>query len=111
MNLSHYYSIRIPFQLNGSWNHWKLRNPGYDTVLKQTTNEYIKCAVQDVRAAVEQSAQRLSTGWTIEGSELESRWFQNFSFLYIAQTDCGFHAAFYEMGNRDSFAEGKAAGE
>jgi hypothetical protein len=42
-----------------------------------------------------------ATGWTIEGSEFESRWGQEFSFLHVA------HPVFYRTW---LFLRGKAAG-
>jgi hypothetical protein len=43
-----------------------------------------------------------------EGSEFESQWYQDFSFLHIAQIGCGAHAAIYKMGNRGSFSREKS---
>jgi hypothetical protein len=39
-------------------------------------------------------------GWTIEGSEFESRWRQVFSLLHIVQTGSGAHPAYYRMGTK-----------
>jgi hypothetical protein len=40
----------------------------------------------------------LTTGWTIEGLEFESRYAQEFSLLYVVQTGSGTHPASYPMG-------------
>jgi hypothetical protein len=39
-----------------------------------------------------------ATGWTTEGSVLESRWGQEFSFLHVVQAGSGAHPASYPMG-------------
>jgi hypothetical protein len=49
-------------------------------------------------AGIAQSVLRLATGWTTEGSELESRWGQEFSLLYVVQTGSGVHPTSYQMG-------------
>jgi hypothetical protein len=41
--------------------------------------------------------QRLVAGWTIEGSEFESRYSQKLSLLNVVQTSSGAHAASYPM--------------
>jgi hypothetical protein len=38
---------------------------------------------------IAQSVERLVKGWTTEGSEFESRWGQEFSFLHVIQTGSG----------------------
>jgi hypothetical protein len=41
---------------------------------------------------------RLATGWTAKGSEFESRWEQELSFLRVVQTGSGAHPASHSMG-------------
>jgi hypothetical protein len=48
--------------------------------------------------AIAQSVQRLATGWTTKGSELESRWRQEFSLFHVVHTGSGVHPASYPMG-------------
>jgi hypothetical protein len=48
--------------------------------------------------------------WTIEGSEFESRYGQEFSLFHVVQTGSGADAASYPIGTGGSFPEGKAAG-
>jgi hypothetical protein len=47
----------------------------------------------------------IATSWTIEGSEFESRWGQEFSLLHVVQTASGVHPTSYSVGTG-----GKAAG-
>jgi hypothetical protein len=56
-------------------------------------------------AGIAQSVLRLATGWTTEGSELETRQGQEFSLFHVVQTDSGVHPTSYPMGTG-----GKAAG-
>jgi hypothetical protein len=42
-------------------------------------------------------------GWTIERSELESRWGQEFSILRVVQTGSEVHSTSYPMGIGGSF--------
>jgi hypothetical protein len=55
----------------------------------------------------------IATGYGLddEGSEFESRWGQEFSLLYVVQTDSVAHPASYVMATGGSFPVGKAAGE
>jgi hypothetical protein len=48
-------------------------------------------------------------GWTIEGSEFESRQEQAFSLLQVDQTGSGSHPTCYPMGIGELFPGGKAA--
>jgi hypothetical protein len=57
-----------------------------------------------------QSVQRLATGWTIVGLELESRLGQEYSLLQVVQTGSGADPASYPIGTRGSYPGGKAAG-
>jgi hypothetical protein len=57
-----------------------------------------------------QSAQRLATGWTSRGSELESRWGQEFSLLHSVQIGSWANPASYPMGTGGSFSWGNAGG-
>jgi hypothetical protein len=52
----------------------------------------------------------MTTGWTTEGSEFESRWGQEFSLLQVVQTGSGVHSTSYPMGTGGSFSAGKEAG-
>jgi hypothetical protein len=61
------------------------------------------------RVEIAHSVQRLTTGWTTEVSEFESRWRQESSLLHVVQTGSGAHPASYPTGTEDSFPEGKAA--
>jgi hypothetical protein len=61
-------------------------------------------------AEIAQSVERLATGWTTEGSEFESRYDQEFSFLHVVQTGSGVNPISYPMGTRGSFPGGKATG-
>jgi hypothetical protein len=49
-------------------------------------------------------------GWTTEGSQLESRWGQEFSLLHVVQTGSGAQPDSYPMCTVSFFPEGKAAG-
>jgi hypothetical protein len=49
-------------------------------------------------------------GWMREGSEFESHYSQEFSFLHVVQTGSGAHPASYPMGTGGSFPGGEAAG-
>jgi hypothetical protein len=60
---------------------------------------------------IAQSVQRLATDWTTAESEFESRYWQEFSLLHVAQTGSGVHPTSYPMGTGGSFPGGKAAGE
>jgi hypothetical protein len=40
----------------------------------------------------------MSTGWTAEGLEFESRWGENFSPLHVIQTESGAQTASCPMG-------------
>jgi hypothetical protein len=51
-----------------------------------------------VGAGIAQSVLRLTTSWTTEGSEFESRYGQEFSVLHVVQTGSGVHSASYPMG-------------
>jgi hypothetical protein len=51
-----------------------------------------------------------ATGWTTEGSEFESWWGEEFSFLQIVQTDSEVHPTSYPMSIAGSFPGGKVAG-
>jgi hypothetical protein len=51
-----------------------------------------------VVVVVAESVWRLAAGWTIEGSEFESRYSQIFPLLHIIQTRSGVHAASYPVG-------------
>jgi hypothetical protein len=53
----------------------------------------------------------IATGYLLDnrGSEFESRWGQELSFLHVVQTGSEFHPTSYPMGNGGSFLEGKAA--
>jgi hypothetical protein len=62
------------------------------------------------RATIAQSVLRLATGWTVEGSEFESRWGKEFSLLHVVQTGSGVHSTSYPMGTWGSSPGGKAAG-
>jgi hypothetical protein len=53
--------------------------------------------LRKIRAAVAQSVQRPDTGWTTEGSEIESWWSQECSLLYIIQTGSGALPGSYSM--------------
>jgi hypothetical protein len=44
-----------------------------------------------------------------KGSEFESRWGQEFSFLHVVQTGSGAHPVSYPMGTGGSFPRVKAA--
>jgi hypothetical protein len=61
-------------------------------------------------AGLAQSVWRLATGWTAEGSELESQKGQDFSPLHVVQTRSGAHPASCPVGTGGSFSGGKAAG-
>jgi hypothetical protein len=61
------------------------------------------------RAGIVQSVYRLATDWTTEGSEFGCRCGQEFSLLYVVQTDSGASPASYPMGAGGSFPGGKAA--
>jgi hypothetical protein len=50
------------------------------------------------------------SGWTTEGSELETRQGQEFSLLYVVQTGSGVHPTSYPIVTGGSFPRGKAAG-
>jgi hypothetical protein len=52
----------------------------------------------------------MATGWTNEGSELESQWGQEFSFLHVVQTGSGIHPTSYPMGTGGSFPGVKRPG-
>jgi hypothetical protein len=52
----------------------------------------------------------IATGWTIEGSEFDSRWGQEFSFLHVVQTCPEVHPTSYQTGTGSFFSGGKAAG-
>jgi hypothetical protein len=60
-------------------------------------------------AETAQSAQRLATGWTLEGSEFESHLGQNFSLLDIVLTSSWAHPDSCPMGTGVFFSRGKAA--
>jgi hypothetical protein len=47
------------------------------------------------RAAVAQSVYRLATGWTIESSEFESLYCQEYSLPHTVQTGYGVHQSCY----------------
>jgi hypothetical protein len=51
-----------------------------------------------------------ATGWTAEGSEVESRYGQDFFPLHFVQTGSKAHPASYPMDIEGSFPEAKAAG-
>jgi hypothetical protein len=55
----------------------------------------------------------IATGYGLEdrGSELESRWGNEFSLLRIGQTGSGVHPSYHPMGNAGPFLGGKAAGQ
>jgi hypothetical protein len=55
--------------------------------------------------------QWLATGWTIERSEFEFRYSQEFSLLNVVQTDSEVHPTSYPMVTEGSFSGGKATGE
>jgi hypothetical protein len=59
---------------------------------------------------VVQSVERLATGWKSEGSELESRKGQEFSFRHIVQTGSGVHPESYPKRNVTFFPGCKAVG-
>jgi hypothetical protein len=63
-----------------------------------------------LRAGIAQSVQRLTTGWTTEGSEFESRYGKEFSLLHVVQTGSEAHLASFPTGTGDSFPWGKADG-
>jgi hypothetical protein len=46
---------------------------------------------------IAQSIQRVATGWTIEGSEFESRYDQEFSLPHVFQTGSVVYSAYYTM--------------
>jgi hypothetical protein len=48
-------------------------------------------------------------GLTIDGSEFESRWGQEFLLLHVVQSGSGAQQASYPMGNGGSLPGGKAA--
>jgi hypothetical protein len=50
------------------------------------------------RAGIVQSVHRLATGWTVEGSEFESRWGQKCSLLHVVQTGSETYPDSYPMG-------------
>jgi hypothetical protein len=52
---------------------------------------------QSDRASVAQSVYRLATGWTTEGSELESRNCQECSLLHTVHTSSGANSASYRV--------------
>jgi hypothetical protein len=54
------------------------------------------------RNKVLQLLQRLATGWTTKGSELQSQQGKEFSLFHILQTGSGVHSTSYLMGTRDS---------
>jgi hypothetical protein len=58
------------------------------------------------------SAVGWATGYGLDdkGSEFESRWKQDLSFLHVVQTGSGAHPASYPMGTGGFFPGGKAAG-
>jgi hypothetical protein len=53
------------------------------------------------RAGIAHSIHWLATDWTTKGSELESRWEQEFSLLHVVQTGSGIHPASYPVGTGD----------
>jgi hypothetical protein len=55
--------------------------------------------VSAIPSWIAQSVQRLATGWTIKGSEFESRWGQEFLLLHVVQTGSGAHPASYPVGD------------
>jgi hypothetical protein len=55
------------------------------------------------------SAVGIATGYTIEGSEFESRESLEFSLLHVAQTGSGVHSTSYTMGTGCSFPGCKVA--
>jgi hypothetical protein len=57
-----------------------------------------------------QSAYRLATGWTIEGSEFEFRQGQEFSLLHVVQTGYGPSQPLIQQVSECSFTGGKATG-
>jgi hypothetical protein len=61
-------------------------------------------------AGITQSVQRLAMGWTVEGSEFESWWGQEFLLLHAIQNGSGAHPASYPMDTGGSFPGGKLAG-
>jgi hypothetical protein len=61
-------------------------------------------------AGIVRSIWRLATGWTIEGTEFESRNGQEFSLLHVVQTSSGVRPTSYPMGAGGSSPGGKAAG-
>jgi hypothetical protein len=67
----------------------------------------IVCVLIDLYGRA-QSVWRLATDWA-SGSELESRWSQEFSLLHVLQAGFGVHPTSYPMGTGDYFPGGKAA--
>jgi hypothetical protein len=73
--------------------------------------EWAKIFINILGAGIAQSVQRMATGRSTEGSEFDSRWGQEFSLLYVVQTDSGVDPTSYPMGTGVSFRRGKAAGK
>jgi hypothetical protein len=58
--------------------------------------------------SIVQSVERLR--WTTEGSQFESRYGLEFSFLHVDQTGSGIQPTSYTMGTGGSTSGGEAAG-
>jgi hypothetical protein len=72
--------------------------------------EWAKTFMNILGVGIAQSVQQLATGRSTEGSEFDSRWDQDFSLLYVVQTDSGVDPTSYPMGTGVSFRGDKAAG-
>jgi hypothetical protein len=73
-------------------------------------HKFIQNVTTLLYTGIAQSAQRLATDWTTEGSEFESRLGQEFSLLHVFQTGSVAHPASYPMDTGGSFLGVKLPG-